>query len=162
MSSRPSLRTVLPLTVVMAFAVYALDLFKLLPRSAMGASETADTAVKGREAMNIGVEAVIYGLPIVMMDLTMKRMTNVSRTGGIAAPVNQFAHAPIFPPATFRNVVRANVDTLYSSAFLDLTSEPLVLTVPDTGGRYYLLPMFDGPGGGNGISRCRDGRPKSA
>ena len=39
--------------------------------------------------------------------------------------------------------MRANVDTLYSSAFLDLRSEPQVLSVPDTRGRYYLLPMMD-------------------
>ena len=93
--------------------------------------------------METGVQAVIYGIPLVMMDLTMKRMTNVSHSGGIAAPANQFAHAPIFPPASFRNVVRANVDTLYSSAFLDLSAGPLVLSAPDTSGRYYLLPMFD-------------------
>ena len=79
-----------------------------------------------------------------MMDLTKERMTNVAHSGGMAAPLNQFAHAPIFPPATFKNVVRANVDTLYSSAFLDLSAEPLVLSVPDTKGRYYLLPTFDG------------------
>ena len=93
--------------------------------------------------METGVQGVTYGIPLVMMDLTMKRMTNVSHPGGIAAPLNQFAHAPIFPPASFKNVVRANVDTLYSSAFLDLSSEPLVLSAPDTGSRYYLLPMFD-------------------
>lgn len=93
--------------------------------------------------MESGIQAVIYGLPLVMMDLTMKRMTNVKWPSGIAAPVNHFAHAPIFPPATFKNVVRANVDTLYSSAFLDLSIEPLILSVPDTGGRYYLLPMID-------------------
>src|ERR1700754_1695915 len=93
--------------------------------------------------MDDTVQAVIYGLPLVLMDLTAKRFTNTKRPSGLAAPVNQFAHVPIFPPATFKNVVRANVDTLYSSAFLDLSSEPLVLSVPDTGGRYYLLPMID-------------------
>ena len=93
--------------------------------------------------METAVQAVIYGLPLVMMDLTMKRSTNVARATGIAAPVNQFAHAPIFPPATFKTIVRANVDTLYSSAFLGLSPEPMILSVPDTGGRYYLLPMLD-------------------
>jgi len=71
----------------MAFVSCPLDLIKLLPRSAIAASEVADSAVANeREAMKAGVEAVIYGLPLVMMDLTMKRMTNASRPGGIAAP----------------------------------------------------------------------------
>ncbi len=57
--------------------------------------------------------------------------------------MNQFYHAPEFPDATFTDVVRANADTLYSFLWFDVSKEPLVIDVPDSGGRYYLLPMLD-------------------
>jgi hypothetical protein len=94
-------------------------------------------------ALETGVQAVIYGLPIVLMELTKQNAINTESPRGMAAPLNQFSHVPVFPPASFKQVVRANVDTLYSSAFLDLTAEPLVLSLPDSHGRYYLFPMFD-------------------
>src|SRR5262245_14494856 len=94
-----------------------------------------------QQALQAGVQAVIYGLPLVMMDLTMQNFTNAPAPRG--APANQFLQVRRFPTASFKQVVRANVDTLYSSAFLDLAQEPIVLSVPETRGRYYLLPMFD-------------------
>jgi hypothetical protein len=54
-----------------------------------------------------------------------------------------FHHFNEFPTADFTTVVRPNFDTLYSSAFLDLTKEPVVVSAPDTVGRYYMLPMLD-------------------
>ncbi len=104
----------------------------------------ADEAIaKEKEALEAGVEAVIYGLPLLIMDLTKNKITNVPVPEAFAAPVNRFANVPEFPTAVFKDVVRANVDTLYSSAWLDLSKEPIVLSVPDMRGRYYLMPMLD-------------------
>jgi hypothetical protein len=115
----------------------------LVAMGAPGVGKGAPAMTKEQAALQTGVEAVVYGLPLVMMDLTMRNATHVAAPHAMAAPINQFANTPVFPDASFKQVVRANVDTLYSSAFLDLTKEPMVLSVPDTHGRYYLLPMFD-------------------
>jgi hypothetical protein len=111
--------------------------------AASGSPAADAAAAKEKESRETGIQAVVYGLPLVIMDITMKKATNVPRAGTFNAPVNQFAHVREFPTAAFKDVVRANVDTLYSSAFLDLANEPMVLSVPDTHGRYYLLPMLD-------------------
>jgi hypothetical protein len=63
--------------------------------------------------------------------------------GSIGGPMNMFNNIPAFPTADLRVIVRPNFDTLYSSAWLDLTKEPAIVSVPDTGGRYYLIPMLD-------------------
>jgi hypothetical protein len=96
------------------------------------------------EAQAIGIEAYLYFYPLVTMDLTRRQLTNVAAgKSEIGGPPNAFANVPAFPTADMRVVVRPNFDTLYSSAWLDLTKEPVVISVPDTGGRYYLLPMLD-------------------
>src|SRR5262249_62334253 len=58
-------------------------------------------------------------------------------------PMNSFTRLRAFPDASYREVVRPNFDTLYSAGWLDLNGGPVVVSAPDTGGRYYLLPMLD-------------------
>jgi hypothetical protein len=101
-------------------------------------------AITEEEAHAIGVEAYLYFYSPITMDLTRKQLTNQEPSeGGIGGPMNSFANVGAFPTADLRVVVRPNFDTLYSSGWLDLTKEPMVVSVPDTGGRYYLLPMLD-------------------
>jgi hypothetical protein len=102
-------------------------------------------SVSDQEAYEIARDAYMYAYPIVTMDVSMRQSTNVpgANTIPLRAPVNQFAHARSYPRAEDRDVVRYNFDTLYSMAWLDLSREPIVLSVPDTAGRYYLLPMLD-------------------
>ena len=100
------------------------------------------------EAYAIGLEAYDYLYPMVTMDVTRRQATNYARMGEVnfRGPANGFVHVREFPPADFRDVVRPNFDTLYSAAWLDLTREPMVLSLPDTSGpdgRYYLMPMLD-------------------
>ncbi len=92
---------------------------------------------------SIAEDAWVYGYPLVLMDITRRQSTNVAVADDFRAPVNQFARASTFPSASFKGVVRPNVDTLYASAWLDLSGEPLVLHVPNTGGRYHVLPILD-------------------
>lgn len=95
-----------------------------------------------------GLEAYIYGFPLIMMDLTKEVSTAVPTAGEFTAgeftaPLNQFSVMTKYPDASFRAVVRTGLDTLFAVAWVDLDKEPLVLSVPDTNGRYYVIALFD-------------------
>lgn len=101
-------------------------------------------SISPQEAHDIAVNAYLYFYSPITMDVTRKQLTNVAPgKGSIGGPMNTFANVSAYPTADMRSVVRPNFDTLYSSAWLDLTKEPVIITVPDTHGRYYLLPMLD-------------------
>ena len=49
-----------------------------------------------------------------------------------------------YPAVDDPAVTAPNADTLYTTAWMDVSKEPWVLSVPDMGDRYFLLPMLDG------------------
>jgi hypothetical protein len=118
------------------------------------ATAAASTGVPADQIADIAVNAYIYAYPLIFMEMTRRIGTNVADTRQFArAPMNRFANVPAFPDATFTDVTRANVDTLYSLMWFDVSQEPLLISVPDSGGRFYLLQMcdmwtdvFDSPG----------------
>src|SRR5579871_6416337 len=115
-----------------------------LSASASVGNAQPSAALTEQEAYEIGVEAYIFAYPLVLMDVTRRVSTNydIGTKQGMG-PANVFVNFRTYPTAEFKEVVRPNFDTLYSIAWLDLTKEPLVVSVPDTDGRYYLLPMLD-------------------
>jgi hypothetical protein len=95
------------------------------------------------DAMEIATQAYIYGYPLVTMEMTRRVMSNVAEPGTKLSPMGQFARMRAYPTAADHEVTAPNADTLYTLAWLDVSKEPYVLTIPDAGGRYYLMPMLD-------------------
>ena len=101
-------------------------------------------SILASDLRTVSHEAYIYLYPLVTMEVTRQQLANIppgTREG--FGPPNQFHHLRTFPDADFRAVVRPNFDTLYSSAWLDLTRGPVIVEVPDSDDRYYMMPMLD-------------------
>lgn len=101
-------------------------------------------ALTEKEAAEIGIEAYVYGYPLVTMEFTRRVMTNVVEPKGSHAPMGQFLRMRSYPDASFKDITAPNADTLYSTAWLDVAKEPYVLSLPDTNDRYFLMPMLSG------------------
>ncbi len=104
----------------------------------------ADETAKPDDAANLAVDAYVYGYPLVTMEFTRRVMTNTDELKGTHAPMGQFVRMREYPSAKFRDVTAPNADTLYSTAWLDLAKEPYLLSLPDMGNRYFLMPTLDG------------------
>ncbi|MDR3564753.1 MAG: DUF1254 domain-containing protein [Negativicutes bacterium] len=83
------------------------------------------------------IDAYIYGYPLVLVEMTKRAML------ASGSKINCFTNERAFPDPRYTTIVRPNVDTLYSMAWLDLSAEPVILSVPDTHGRYYVLEFLD-------------------
>jgi hypothetical protein len=95
------------------------------------------------EAVSTATEAYIYGYPLITMDMTRKRLTNVASPDASHAPVGQLLKLRSYPAVDNHAVTAPNADTLYTMAWLDLSKEPWIFGIPDMGDRYYLMPMLD-------------------
>ena len=96
------------------------------------------------EALSIATDAYVYGYPLVTMDMTRNQLTNVSVPDAAHAPVGQLLKLRTYPAVDNHAVTAPNADTLYTTAWIDVSKEPWVFSIPDMGDRYYLMPMLDG------------------
>lgn len=104
--------------------------------------EKAAAAQQTMAAQELLEQAYLYAFPLVLMDATRKVSTNTETPNGTRAPINQFIHAEKLADAASRAVVTPNVDTIYTQAFLDVGSEPMLYGVPQTD-RFFNVQVLD-------------------
>jgi hypothetical protein len=92
---------------------------------------------------NLGLEAYVYGLPLLVTNSTFQTMTSVNVSEGAFGPVNQFNNVRTLNNSGSTVVVATSATTLSSIAWLDLQNEPQVLHVPQVTDHYFGLAFID-------------------
>jgi len=92
----------------------------------------------------VAEQAFIYGFPMIMNYGVMYEYAVDTKSGQYKAPFNQIHNeANVFTPKDTA-VITPNSDTPYSTVFMDLRAEPVVLCVPDVEkARYYSVQLID-------------------
>jgi hypothetical protein len=103
---------------------------------------TAQAPLTADEAKQIAIDAYIYGYSLITTEVTRVQMTSVDKIEGLRGPMGQFINVKRYPPGDYRGVSAPNADTLYSAAWVDVGTEPVVFSHPDMGKRFYLFPMY--------------------
>ncbi len=109
--------------------------------------------IKAKQAYTLGVQAYIWGYPMVVMQKSRDAMTKggnapvtpveFNKTGKLFAPVNQVANAWGMLGPKFSAVESANSDTQYSAIWFNSSKEPYILHLPNAKGRYYTFQFID-------------------
>lgn len=89
------------------------------------------------ELKKLGARAFVWGYPIVYMERTKRAMTTNARL-----PLGTFSHRSKLPTPADAEVL-PSLDTLFSTAWIDLSTDAWVLKVPDTADRWYDLQLVD-------------------
>ena len=110
----------------------------------MSTGAWADFTATPSEARAIAKEAYLYGYPVVEMYKTLYTQAVDKGGANFKAPFNHIGNtAQVFTPKDTA-FVTPNSDTPYSFVWLDLRSEPQVLTLPKIDdNRYYSVQLID-------------------
>lgn len=100
-------------------------------------------------AYTLGVQAYVWGFPWLYLAQLRWLWTTpaghaLAQAQGLSvpyAPINRFFNSPVLASPDTQTGGSPNVDTLYSTAWGDLSGGPLVLSVPAVPDRYYTIQM---------------------
>ncbi|WP_062227629.1 DUF1254 domain-containing protein [Aureimonas frigidaquae] len=105
-------------------------------------SKELDDAVRNY-AYTLAVQATVWGTPAVT--LYGLRYNDALREGANAKPNAFWRMEDVSTPELSEKsgYVSPNVNTVYGFGFMDLGPEPIILTVPNSNGRYYMVEILD-------------------
>ena len=122
---------------------------KLMENSPTYDKSTIDNALPKRDFSKVargayfdGLAAFLYGYPAVLMYAGLYG-TMIDKSVSGMGEFNKLYHADRLARPEDKHIPTPNNDTLYSSAWLDLNTEPVVLTVPKMDKRYYSFQLMD-------------------
>lgn len=98
------------------------------------------------EAFYLGTNAIIWGYPAVLFEQLMRGRTSpdIVAKGNPQAAVNQFGLVRDLRGPEFKQIATPNNDTIYAQSFVDVSREPIVLSVPEVAApRYYTFQLWD-------------------
>lgn len=95
------------------------------------------------ETRDIAAQGLVYGLPVVSNFVVTYGATN-PKSATFRSPFNTLRHETKLLTWESRAIVTPNSDTLYSTAWLDLRAEPIIVSVPKIDeDRYYSAVLID-------------------
>jgi len=110
----------------------------------LSTSACADFTASPEEARAIAKEAYLYGFPVVEMYKTLYTQAIDKQSPNFKAPFNRIGNTAMAFTAKDTAFVTPNADTPYSFVWMDLRTEPVVLTLPKIDeNRYYSVQLID-------------------
>ena len=116
---------------------------RLVSETPYPASSAPAPQMSEQELRDTAIDAYVYAYPMVLMELARRKATAVQTPLDGRAPVNQFGHKTAFPDPRAADTPWPSADALYSSLWFDVSQAPLIVNLPDTGGRYSVLSALD-------------------
>ena len=96
-------------------------------------------------AYSLGMATYPYAYPYLYMSQLRWMWTTLDRdlsnTPYIPVPVNHFSHGDKLTTAEYRDGGSPNNDTLYSITWLNLSEQPIILSHPEMGERYFTFEI---------------------
>lgn len=108
----------------------------------------ADEAALEEWAYSLGLQAYVFGLPLIVHEREYALRTDAAKIERIrdkcpCAMINEMGHKEHLTTAADVMPYTPNNDTVYSGAVIDATDEPVILSLPDNEDRYWSVQVAD-------------------